>query len=97
MRIDLSIEARTHIARVDAWWRANRPSAPDLFMKELHEALLALGTMPSLGVRYKSKPNVRRLLLNRSRQQVYFKEEPERILVVAVWGTQRRYGPPIKG
>ena len=43
MKVELSGEATAAIERADAWWRANRPAAPELFTNELDQALTAAG------------------------------------------------------
>ena len=93
MKVELSVEARAQVERIDAWWRKNRQAAPDLFTDELEQALLALAETPALGVRYPPKPNVRRLLLKRSHYHLYVAPEPTRVYVVAVWNAYRGRGP----
>jgi plasmid stabilization system protein ParE len=93
--VEFADEAKEHAARIDAWWRTNRRAAPDLFTSELDRASLALGDNPGLGLRYEPRPGVRRLLLSRTRYHVYFVEEHDRVLVVAVWGANRGRGPDL--
>lgn len=42
MKVELSGEAKVAVARIDAWWRSNRPAAPGLFLDELEQALNTL-------------------------------------------------------
>ena len=42
--VDLSPRAHREAARIALWWRANRPSAPDLFDQELHVVLMQIAT-----------------------------------------------------
>jgi plasmid stabilization system protein ParE len=72
VKVELSDEAKAEVARVDAWWRENRPAAPDLFVDELEQALLALQDAPAIGTGYVPKPGVRRLLLKRTHYHLYF-------------------------
>ncbi len=95
MKVEFADEARADVARIDAWWRANRSAAPDLFTNELERASLALEDNPALGVPYQPKPGVRRMLLRRTRYHLYFVEEPRRVLVVAVWGANRGRDPSL--
>ncbi len=44
--VDLSPRAHREAARIARWWRANRPSAPDLFDQELHVVLMQIATSP---------------------------------------------------
>ncbi len=93
MRVELSAEAEAQVKRIDDWWRVHRPSAPDLFVEELEEALLALEQAPALGARYPRQPHFRRLLLRRTRHHLYIVNEQERVYVAAVWSTSRGRGP----
>jgi plasmid stabilization system protein ParE len=93
--VEFADEAREHAGNIDAWWRANRRAAPDLFTNELDKASLTLAENPALGRRYEPRPGVRRLLLPRTRYHVYFVEESERVLVVAIWGANRGRGPDL--
>ena len=93
MKVELSAEAQAQVDRIDAWWRENRPAAPNLFAEELEQALRALAETPALGVRYAPKPSVRRLLLRRTHHHLYVIEEAARVYVVAVWSAYRGRGP----
>jgi len=93
LRVELSDEAKAQVESIDAWWRENRQAAPDLFTNELDQALLTLEDTPTLGVRYESRPKVRRLLLKRTHYHLYFVEEAERVYVLAVWSAFRGRGP----
>jgi plasmid stabilization system protein ParE len=95
VRVELSAEAQAAVERIDRWWRANRPAAPALFLDELDRALAALEDSPGLGVRYPSKPGVRRLLLLRSSHHVYFVEQADRVFVLSVWSASRGRGPDL--
>ncbi len=93
MKVELSAEARAQVREIDAWWRENRPAAPNLFAEELEDALGTLAETPALGVRYAPKPNVCRLLLGRTHYHLYVTEEAARVYVVAVWSAFRGRGP----
>ncbi len=98
-RVELSPGARRQVRTIDTWWRANRPSAPNLFAEELTRTLEQLGATPLLGTPYPYPGpfEVRRLLLPRSRYSVYVTFEPENDLVKvrAVWHTARGRGPAL--
>ena len=91
--VEFADEAKADVARIDAWWRANRRAAPDLFTNELDRSTLALADNPALGLRYEPRSGVRRMLLRRTRYHLYFVEEIERVLIVAVWSAIRGRGP----
>lgn len=95
MKVELSGEARAAIERADAWWRANRPAAPDLFADELDQALTALGSSPGLGLRYEPKVDIRRLLLRRTGYHLYFLEQAAGVYVVTLWSAYRGRGPAL--
>jgi plasmid stabilization system protein ParE len=95
VKVELSDEARAEVARIDAWWRQNRPAAPDLFVDELEQALLALRDAPAIGTHYEPKPGVRRLLLKRTHYHLYVVDQADHIVVVAVWSTYRGRGPKL--
>ncbi len=96
MRVELSDEADAQVAKIDAWWRQNRLTAPDRFTDELERAFDDLGTIPSLGTVYpQGQPGVRRLLLHRTHYYLYFVEEADRIYVVAMWSCFRGRGPKL--
>jgi plasmid stabilization system protein ParE len=69
-----------HAQTIDAWWRKNRPSAPDLFTHELTGALRLLTEAPDIGVPYLPKTafGVRRLLLSRTQYHIYYAHDRER-------------------
>jgi plasmid stabilization system protein ParE len=95
VKVELSGEARAEVERADAWWRENRPAAPDLFANELDQALVALEGAPGLGLRYELKPGIRRLLLQRTSYHLYFLVQADRVYVVAVWSAYRGRGPAL--
>jgi plasmid stabilization system protein ParE len=92
-----TLQADLQILEIDAWWRENREKAPELFEEELGLAFAMLEDSPGIGKRYPGHPGVRRLLLRSTRNHVYYVEEVDRILVVAVWGAVRAAGPDLTG
>ncbi len=96
MRLDLSDEARAQAHEIDAWWRENRPAAPELFTNELADALTKLEQKPNLGTPYEAATKkVRRLLLRHTHFHLYFVEQAEGLFVVAVWSAYRGRGPTL--
>lgn len=91
-------DADVQIREALAWWRANRPSAAELFVDELARAFTMLAEAPAAGVRYsRSKvPGVRRLLLPRTRYHVYYVQHEDVVLVLAVWSAVRGRGPHLR-
>jgi len=90
--------AHRQILAIDAWWRENREKAPDKFADELALAFRTIGTLPGAGQRYPDPVrDVRRVLMRSTRHHVYYVEESDRVLVVAVWGAVKGSGPDLRG
>jgi plasmid stabilization system protein ParE len=91
-------EAETQILDIDHWWRANRRSAPDLFLQELTAIFDQLSDAPSLGRSYRQSPvpNTRRVLLSGTRYHVYYVAGTDAVTVLAVWHARRGKGPPLR-
>ncbi len=73
------------------WWRENRLSAPTLFDDELAELIERLKAKTELGVAYETVDGeaIRRVLLRRSEQHVYYAVEDDGVM----WGARRGRGP----
>lgn len=97
MNAELSAEAQADVLRIDAWWRANRPYAPNLFSEEVIDLLEQLATAPEGGENYKNIEGgaVRRTLLPKTRHYAYHHVDGESVVVLAVWSTLRADGPPL--
>ncbi len=98
MRVIVSSDALADIEASDAWWRANRPDAPDLVRADIAAALEDLGDVaPSLVVfRRLRGGDVRRRHVPRVHRHMYFVTEGERVLVLAVWGAVRGVLPALR-
>jgi hypothetical protein len=72
--VKFSPRARRRVKLVSSWWRSNRQAAPMLFDEELEQAVVRLKTQPTLGAEYQTVEGevVRRLLLPRTQQHVYY-------------------------
>jgi plasmid stabilization system protein ParE len=99
IRFEIAPRAESRIRRISEWWRSNRRAAPEAFARELANALEALVTAPTSGVRYGERRGVtiRRLLLRKSSCHVYFSYDPEADVVAmrAVWHAARGAGPTL--
>jgi plasmid stabilization system protein ParE len=87
--------AANHIAQAADWWEVNRPDAPGAVRDELEEAVAILGAQPEIGavafgVRVKG---VRRVHLSRIHYFLYYRVQPGRIDVLALWHTSRGATP----
>jgi plasmid stabilization system protein ParE len=91
-------EADRQILEIDEWWRANRRSAPDLFINELADAFELIANSPQIGRSYHqcSVPRTRRVLLKGARYHVYYTPRGADVIVLAVWHAMRSKGPPIR-
>jgi len=97
--VTIAASAQRQADRIDAWWRENRPGAPNLFDDELHAALVKLSTGP-LGPIYRNargRPPVLLILLARSSHHVYFRVDEDQVgvHVLAVWHAARGRGPTL--
>jgi hypothetical protein len=92
--------AQEEINRRKAWWRENRPQAPDLFAQELERACLLLKGAPLAGAPYERDPRgtARKLLLPRTQHCVYYDYYPEKatVLILSVRSTARGRGPTLR-
>ena len=89
-------QADLHILELDAWWRAHREKAPDLFEQELSMAFRTISAAPHAGKRYPHPDAaVYRVLMRATRNHVYYVERDDHVLVVAVWGAVRGVGPDL--
>jgi plasmid stabilization system protein ParE len=97
MKLVFTPEAERHATEMDTWWREHRPGAHDLFARELAEARELIAGAPTVGAMYttKSGKRVRRVLMPKTRNHVYFEvdELRELIIVLAIWGAPRGRGP----
>jgi plasmid stabilization system protein ParE len=71
----LDPRAAEDAAAIDGWWKANRRAAPDLFLRELEEAVGLIANSPTLGraANDDDLPGVRRVLMRRTRYLVYYR------------------------
>jgi plasmid stabilization system protein ParE len=95
-RVELTDDATDQAERVVAWWRMNRPAAPELFESELAYALDLLAKMPPLTQVWAEVEGkaVRKVRLPRTGYVLYFTIEGDLVTVHAVWHGARGSGPP---
>jgi plasmid stabilization system protein ParE len=96
-RVGFSRVAEAQVDTIESWWRENRPAAPEMFLSELESAVRLLETSPLIGKRYPEAPvpEVRRLLIGRSRYHVYWEVNvtSAAVTILAVWYAGRGNGP----
>lgn len=93
-RVHIQDRARREIAIDIAWWRINRPAAPNALREELGKARELLARNPEAGPAAEDHPGVRRLLLERVSYHVYYRvnADARQVEILAFWHTRRR--PP---
>ena len=96
-RVGFSRTADAHVESIESWWRENRPAAPDMFSRELEAAVSLLENSPLIGKAYPQAPvpEVRRLLIGRSRYHLYWEVDvtTRSVTILAVWYAGRGSGP----
>ena len=96
-RVELSPEALEQAQAIRTWWIENRPGASDVFADELGAVIRKLGAVPRIGARYEAAPlpEMRRVLMLRTRCHVYYTVDDDSRLVRihAIWHTSRGQGP----
>ena len=97
LRPKLTPRAQRELARVVEWWRAERPSAPELVLDELEAALATLATAPHIGVVYpRARAGTRRFLLTQTRLHIYYAVRGRDLIVLSVWSSLRGAGPRLR-
>ena len=99
MKIEWSPNALEREATIDAWWRENRPDAPDLFTRELLGAIEQIASFPEVPpvcAHVDGRP-VRSVLLPKTRQHLYYSVHRDRdaLWIHTIWGTRRDEPPPL--
>ena len=96
-RVVVPPEVQRLIDRIDAWWRENRSSAPELFLQELASACGLVAGAPHIGRRYPHPTvrEVRRVLLRATRYHVYYTVHEGAVVLLAVWSGVRGSDPDL--
>jgi plasmid stabilization system protein ParE len=99
VKLIFSEEADQDVEAIDAWWREKRLDAPRLFAEELASVCLEIQRKPLILKPYTERRGmvIRRWLLRRTEQHVYFVADVENdlITVLRVWGARRSRGPKL--
>lgn len=99
MRVDFSARAKKELARAIRWWMDNPGGRPPV-LDAVQLAVMGIAKLPERGAPFKTMRGhqVRRLLLHSVQYYLYYRVEPHRVLVLALWATARarapRFGPP---
>lgn len=96
MRVRFTPRSLADAKRMKSWWQRHRPKAPDLFEQELDSALARIASAPNVGSAYEAQDqsiHVRRVLMRKTHNHVYYAVEGNEIVVLTVWGALRGRGP----
>ena len=83
---------------MEQYWFERRPDAGTLFTDELRETFHHLCTVRNAGSRWPTprRPELRRILMPRSMNHVYFVvDPPDTIRVLTIWGAKKRRTPKL--
>jgi toxin ParE1/3/4 len=98
MLLKVSKRALRDLSAAAAWWRANRPAAPDLFDEEVERALTLIEAQPLVAQEALDSKlkGVRRIVLQGTRYLLYYRvrEERSEVEVLRLWHASR--SPPKK-
>jgi plasmid stabilization system protein ParE len=98
MTLRLTPRALAEAKRIKTWWRRNRPAAPDLFDQEFTAALDRIAQAPRLARLYEEGDldvPIRRVLLPKTLNHVYYTEEGRDVVVLSAWGALHEGGPKL--
>lgn len=100
MRVKLTPRALQRARIITSWWRKNRPGYESLFEQELEHItrkLLSMSPWSPQGTIHGALKGVtiRRILLPRTEQHVYYSiDEPNELVVIrTIWGARRGRTP----
>ena len=95
MNVRFSPRALSEAEAKKRWWRKNRQYSPDLFDDEITAAIEAIRRDPNIGEIHPSKHPaiVRKRLMPRTHNHVYFAVHEGVILILSILGAPRRRGP----
>lgn len=99
MKLRVGKRAQQQADELEAWWVEHRPAAPTLFLDELEETFRYLCEGGGSGVRWPTprRPNMRRILMSRTNNHVYFviDEVHQTVHVHAIWGAPKGRTPKL--
>ncbi len=89
--------AESEAEREREWWRENRPDSPDLFDKEIADAIEKIRRRPTAGtvVPASFPEEVRKVRLRKTKNHVYFTVHEGEIVILSVWGATKEHGPKL--
>ncbi len=95
LAVEVTPRAAAQIERAAQWWAEHRPAAPEAIRVDFEEAQMLLARQPGVGARSATLryPDLRRVYLSRVRYHLYYRVEPEKVVVLAFWHASRGTGP----
>jgi plasmid stabilization system protein ParE len=98
MNLRVTPRALAEAKRLRKWWRRHRPLSPELFDQELDAAIELILSKPDIGAEYKAEHfdvTVRRVLLRKTKNHIYYAVEASDLVILSVWGGPRGRGPKL--
>jgi plasmid stabilization system protein ParE len=98
MNVRITPRALAEAKRIKTWWRRHRLGNPALFENELEATLERIVAKPDIGLPYEAthlKVPVLRLLMPRTKNNVFYAVENDTIVVLSVWGAPKGEGPQL--
>ena len=99
MKLRFARRAVAEAKEIKSWWRKNRPAAPEAFENELDEALERISATGNVGTVYEEAnldAPVRRVLLPKTKNHVYYSVKGDEVVVISIWGAPRERGPKLQ-
>ncbi len=95
MALKFAPQVLNDIRAADAWWRANRPAAPELLRVELRQAFRVLADSPLAGAPALDgkASGIRRLYLRMTRYFLYYSAHEGDVEVLRLWHASRGTRP----
>lgn len=95
MNLKVSPQAAADIRTANAWWRVNRPAAPELLTEEIRRAFRLLVAQPLSGAQVPNtvSEGIRSLYLRGTRYCLYYSTTVEDIEVLRLWHASRGTKP----
>ena len=99
LEVEFTALAAQHVREAEAWWRLNRPAAPNAVREEIERVLPLIAIQPQIGARATNVKleGVRRIHMRRIKYHLYYHVTgtPEFLEIVALWHSSRGSGLPI--
>jgi plasmid stabilization system protein ParE len=99
VKLRIGKRAQRQAERIEEWWIEHRPQAPGLFTGELQSVFEAICERSDAGIGWPTarRPKLRRILMPRSENHVYFQvdDDGETVYVLSIWGGPRGTSPKL--